>query len=144
MIIFEIDTRNANFLCIQTKFHIWNLYDLKTFQIWQWMKSYYVSIVPFSMLNLKIGLMASNCRWMVRRRVKEDCAKNQNVSIKVEQCSFFMRTVWRFVSNKMLYRHNLDCLISSCDVRFMTKINVLLQRANQNILLIKKVNDIIE
>ena len=63
---------------------------------------------------------------------REVCAKNQNVSIKIEQCSFSVRTVWRCVSNKMLYRHNLDCLISSCDVRFITKINVLLHKANQN------------
>ena len=70
--------------------------------------------------------------------------KTKMYQLKLNNVLFFVRTVWRSVSNKMLYRHNLDCLISSCDVRFMTKINVLLQRANQNILLIGKLNDIIE
>ena len=49
--------------------------------------------------------------------------KTKMYQLKLNNVLFFVRTVWRSVSNKMLYRHNLDCLISSCDVRFMTKIN---------------------
>ena len=84
-----------------------------------------------SVFNLKIGLMASNCRWMVRRREKF-VPKTKMYQLKLNNVLFSVRTVWRCVSNKMLYRHNLDCLISSCDVRFITKINVLLHKANQN------------